>query len=274
MLSSCHKDLSKQVDDDLAKEHISKAQEYLGKVYGADIPRENEVSHVSAASNLSGITTSHMRRLTDASNHVEGTSSSSGLDCRQASSSLETIQADSHIRVVQCDRQSSNTAYLSQARAAKRRLEKELDTERSFRRKVERDLQNAVQELSSARRGETCALDQCKREVDSRRRVEDRVVQLRDETTVLKRQLDGKVKEVGEKDQQVRECFNRIGTAFLKASTGELDETFVYARGWLLPPTTSGSASMPPPSSVVRTQRSGSVSSRTMDSDMVRTVGR
>ncbi|THG95644.1 hypothetical protein EW026_g6048 [Hermanssonia centrifuga] len=31
MLSSCHKDLSKQVDDDLAKEHISKAQEYLGK---------------------------------------------------------------------------------------------------------------------------------------------------------------------------------------------------------------------------------------------------
>jgi chromosome segregation ATPase len=79
------------------------------------------------------------------------------------------------------EKQTSAIADLSLARAAKRRAEDDVREERSIRRRLERDLRTVEDALKRSKRMESAALDQIKREVDARRKAENRLAELKAE---------------------------------------------------------------------------------------------
>ena len=70
------------------------------------------------------------------------------------------------------EKQNALLADLSFARAAKRRAEDDVKEERSVRRKLEKHLRATEDALGRSKRMEDAALDQVRREVESRRRAE------------------------------------------------------------------------------------------------------
>lgn len=247
MLAGCYSDLSKTASPDVAKKHMARAQECLYKVYGANAPsiamssipqirgRDGQRGHaVSSGSGPAARSVSHGK-----TDHPVNQPRASAAD----ESRLRVLE-----REVQSlrDRHTNATANLATARAAKRQLEDDLTSERDTRRKVERELADALGELNGACRGEKYAIEQCRREVDSRRRTEERAAELRDELALLRRELDAKARETAEREKKVRETFGHLGELFARASKGEADLTNVWARS---------ASSMPPPTSVPRRVR-------------------
>ncbi|RDX50102.1 hypothetical protein OH76DRAFT_483032 [Lentinus brumalis] len=106
---------------------------------------------------------------------------------------------------------------LERARAAKRRLEDDLDREQHRRRKLEAQLEKAEKSAAGAQRGEEYALEQCRAEVETRRRAESRVEELRERIAAM----EPKIAECEERERKTREYFGKLGVTFLKAARGE-----------------------------------------------------
>ncbi|KAF8507455.1 hypothetical protein BU17DRAFT_71157 [Hysterangium stoloniferum] len=77
------------------------------------------------------------------------------------------------------EKQNSAIADLSLTRAAKRKAEDDVREERSFRRKLEKELRTVEDALKRSKRMEDAALDQVKREVEARRKAENLLAELR-----------------------------------------------------------------------------------------------
>ncbi|KAH8108091.1 hypothetical protein BXZ70DRAFT_35680 [Cristinia sonorae] len=215
MLSSCHTDLGKRArelhgsDAKVTQEHFRKSQKYLRKVYGTGNTPVQAPAALSENAPLRAFTGANVTNIqTVASEAVAAAAVANAklqgqiVDMKREMQSLQ-------------DRNTSNIAYLSQSRIAKRKLEEEVDAERRARRKVKMELDGVKEELMSARRGERHALEQCRREVDSRRRAEEKIEAMGE--------MERKVREAAIKEQNARECFSRLGAAFLKAARGEGD---------------------------------------------------
>ncbi|KAK7472752.1 hypothetical protein VKT23_000862 [Stygiomarasmius scandens] len=144
LLSGCESDLGKHKDAN--SDHYRNAQKWLQKVYGrAPVPPTPvPVSIAPRASPPS----------------------------RPDSTSLE--------RQVQSlrDRLNNHVTLLSESQSSKRKLEDDFNLERDVRRKLERQVDDLRKEREQARDMESYALEQLRREVESRRRAEDHVREL------------------------------------------------------------------------------------------------
>ena len=118
------------------------------------------------------------------------------------------------------DKQQKHQESLQRARGAKRKLEDELEREHRRRRKLEGQLGKAEQVAAGAQRGEEYALEQCRAEIETRRRAEDRVEELSKQIAAI----EPKVAECEERDRKTREYFGKLGVAFLKAARGDMIE--------------------------------------------------
>ena len=118
------------------------------------------------------------------------------------------------------DRQQKQHDSLERARAAKRKLEDDLDREQHRRRKLESQLDKAEKNVAGAQRGEEYALEQCRAEVETRRRAEDRVKKLKEKIATI----EPKVAECEERERKTKEYFGKLGITFLKAARGEMLE--------------------------------------------------
>ncbi|RPD78304.1 hypothetical protein L226DRAFT_567963 [Lentinus tigrinus ALCF2SS1-7] len=116
------------------------------------------------------------------------------------------------------DKQQKQHDSLERARSAKRKLEDELDREQHRRRKLENQLDKAEKAAAGAQRGEEFALEQCRAEIETRRRAEDRVEELKGQIVTL----EPKVTECEERERKTREYFGKLGVTFLKAARGEM----------------------------------------------------
>lgn len=161
LLSGCETDLARKakrrgasVD---ATAHYGNAQKYLFKVYG-------DPALAAAAATQAKLAQSAAPKV-----------STPPSEPRSVHRQCKILE-----REVQClrDRNVQQSQTLADIRASKRRLEDDVDTERSQRRKLERSLRDAEKEKETARRMENHALDQVKREVECRRRAEDRAKEL------------------------------------------------------------------------------------------------
>ncbi|RPD63843.1 hypothetical protein L227DRAFT_572279 [Lentinus tigrinus ALCF2SS1-6] len=116
------------------------------------------------------------------------------------------------------DKQQKQHDSLERARSAKRKLEDELDREQHRRRKLENQLDKTEKAAAGAQRGEEFALEQCRAEVETRRRAEDRVEELKAQIVTI----EPKVTEYEERERKTREYFGKLGVTFLKAARGEM----------------------------------------------------
>ncbi|KAI0344721.1 hypothetical protein BDW22DRAFT_1354864 [Trametopsis cervina] len=261
MLASCYMEQRKQllsqgVDGNILNECARKAQEYLCKVYGANSP----LSMIDITSRSAPGGTPALANQTFT------------LDPpAQVRSLLEReVQSlrDSHM----------NTAVtLADLRSAKQKLEDDLVQERSARKKMEDDMRQQTHELNALRRAEKCALEQCKREVENRRKAEAcaaRASELADEVRMLRERLcnyDKRVRENGELEGKMRGMCARAGTLLMKASRGEFEDigntvgrspsNARLLQGPMLPAQVV-SLDMAPPGLSYRRERTSSASSR------------
>lgn len=233
MLASCYMDLSRQASGiggesaELTKENIAKATEYLRIVYGTQTPRAQDFQAPQMPSLYSRIRGPKVNnpsdpavdRLTAGRNRKSPLSSDDATRLRVMEREIQSLR----------DRQTNHLSSLSDARTAKRKLEEELHTERNLRRKAEEDLADTAVELQGARRSAKYAIEQCKREVDSRRKVEDRAVELRDELAEATIKLNAGMRALQEKDRKARDCFARLGSLFIQAAQGELEDSITPA---------------------------------------------
>ncbi|EKM54216.1 uncharacterized protein PHACADRAFT_257909 [Phanerochaete carnosa HHB-10118-sp] len=212
MLASCHTDLSRDSrrsgpeGAELAREHMEKAKKFFQVVYGTHFPSEESPRAASLASSRRLSLLQRVDRRPQ-----DPMSPDDAVRIRTMEREIQSLR----------DKQTSYPGQLADARAAKRKVEEELDAERALRRKTE---QETSAELLSARRSAKYALEQCKREVENRRRAEERTNELRDELATVQGELTGKLREAREKDRRARECFARLGSLFTKAAQGEVDD--------------------------------------------------
>ncbi|KAJ6594026.1 hypothetical protein B0H19DRAFT_1093406 [Mycena capillaripes] len=154
-------------DTDKVSEHYSNAEKWLQKVYGASIPPLTADSPSADDSKRPRATTPPRAPA----------SLRSRIDVRAPSAPRSHPPSPSRMleREIQSlhDRHSHNTNVIADMRASKRKLEDTVDIERDVRRRLQRELDEVVKERDKARRLETLAMAQMKREVDSRRRAED-----------------------------------------------------------------------------------------------------
>lgn len=194
MLSGCETDLAKAAksqgaDHSVISTHYHKSQKWLQKVYGLNAP--------STTPNTSSRPPSAPSQSLPQSGQSNHKAHSKGLTPPRAPASLRSrldIPAPSaprqqfaaarlspnHERILEReiqslrDRQNVQSTLLSEARSTKRMLEESAEYERDVRRKLERQLEDTEKERDSARKMEAYALEQMKREVENRRRAEDR----------------------------------------------------------------------------------------------------
>jgi hypothetical protein len=173
LLSSCQRDLGKRArspsgtETEAAAQHFRESQEWLQKVYGGDAPPQPvETSRLASLKTTASLNeTSPKQKALPASlpTKPQSTSDVHGRICI-----LEReIQA---LR----DRNSAHQDLLLESKSLKRKLEEELLCEKAARRKVEVKLDQTENELQLVQRMESFALEQVKREVESRRKAENR----------------------------------------------------------------------------------------------------
>ncbi|KAG6845914.1 hypothetical protein H0H87_000720 [Tephrocybe sp. NHM501043] len=152
LLSGCETDLAKRLKAEQpidAESHYKRSQALLQKVYGSE---ENRYSQVSLPAPQSTIC-----------------SPANNATPKQAPRRLR-LECDIQLLLKEKDEQSS---LLADVRAAKRKLEDDLAYECNGRRRLLRDYDDLQKELAMARKMETYALGQVKREVDARRQAEE-----------------------------------------------------------------------------------------------------
>jgi len=244
MLSGCENDLRKRARSSGAhasevSEHSGKSRQWLQKVYGVNSPPQTSPQSTNA---LGLNITSSSRPVPPVQSKykdinappikptAETASLHSRLDASVPSAPRQhpaptppaPIQIANHSparyrileREIQSlrDRQARQSTLLSESRSAKRDLEDDFACERNLRRKLERQLGDVEQDLATARRMETYALDQMKREVDTRRRAEERAE--------LERGIRMEFERVSEK-RTVKPLFEDLANMFQRAAKGE-----------------------------------------------------
>ncbi len=112
------------------------------------------------------------------------------------------------------DKQHKQQDTLLRTRSAKRKVQDELDREQHRRRKLEGQLEKAEKALTGAQRDEQYALEQCRAELETRRRAEDHVEELKQRVAVV----EARLAEGEERERKTKEYFQKMGVAFLKAS--------------------------------------------------------
>lgn len=122
------------------------------------------------------------------------------------------------------DRQRNVTQQLATATDKYSNLENELGVEKALRQKAENALADSANELDGARRSAKFAVDQCKREVENRRRLEGQVAELHKELDAVKHDAGLRVREAQEKERVAREYLARMGNALGRAAQGDFEE--------------------------------------------------
>ncbi|KAJ6625511.1 hypothetical protein B0H10DRAFT_2001650 [Mycena sp. CBHHK59/15] len=192
LLSGCEADLGKMArakgaDPGQVMEHYNNAQKWLQKVYGVDVPLPTD------SLNNPGIDSSRQNDPPKAVTPSRAaTSLRSRIDTSAPSAPRPYMPVSPHHRILERevqslrDRQAHQANILSEVRSSKRKLEECIEMERDVRRRLERELDDVIKERDKARRMENMVLDQMKREVDSRRRAEERA----DEERELRRRAE------------------------------------------------------------------------------------
>ena len=225
MLGSCYTDLSRQVrcldgsGVDLAKENMVKASEYFRMVYGEYVP-DSLVSHSPSL-------VSRMQEPTGKKDAKKAPADSPHGASAPERKRKDQVPPEDEGRLKRDnqslrDRQKHHIATISGLRDAIRKLEEELEAERGLHRETEVAL---TEELQGARRSTKYALEQCKREVENRRRIEERVVELRDEVAVVKLEADAVARSAQDKDRKTRDFFVGLGSLFTRAAHGDLEDS-------------------------------------------------
>ncbi|KAH8832433.1 hypothetical protein DL96DRAFT_1522579 [Flagelloscypha sp. PMI_526] len=154
LLSGCETELAREAKrqgkSQDASSHYGRAQKYLYKVYG-------DPAIASSAKTSKPLESSAKKSVSS--------------DVRKARDKCKILEREIHCLR---NKSSQHTQALAEMRSTKRKLLDDLNDERSQRRRIERELKDAEEERDMAKRMETHALDQVKREVESRRRAEDR----------------------------------------------------------------------------------------------------
>ncbi|KAJ6499175.1 hypothetical protein C8R45DRAFT_1126457 [Mycena sanguinolenta] len=168
LLSGCETDLGKLArskgDADKVSEHYSNAQKWLHRIYGANSP---PLPSNSPSEDTPKGKPTPPRAPTSLQSRIDTSGpapSAPRSDSRLLEREIQSLRA----------RNSHNTNVLADMRVSKRKLEDLVEVERVVRRRLQHELDKVGKERDNARRMEILALDQMKREVDSRRRAEDR----------------------------------------------------------------------------------------------------
>ncbi|KAI0633328.1 hypothetical protein C8Q77DRAFT_1057513 [Trametes polyzona] len=237
MQSSCHMDIARQLRAQAGAEtieskfHLAAACEGFRKIYGAFTLPHTPV-HQEPTVSAPHVSQSHVIGHCEeevAYGRLPSTpeaSSSSSVPVQPPTLTPRYSQVKILEREVQSlrDRQADQAALLSRIQASKRRLEDDLEAERSVRRKLERQLERAESNAVDAQKCEKSALDQCREEVKTRRRAEERAEEMRLEAAGVRAELEPRIAEYGEWERRFKEFFGRLGIVFLKAARGELGE--------------------------------------------------
>lgn len=146
MMSGCESDLAKRIQEQGgdSMKHVERSHRWLQKVYGNSSPAAYKAPNTEK---ICG------RQPDFASN--------AALPVRQRK---DTDSAASH----------AESKVVSDTRAAKRKLEEDLESEKAARKSLAARLEEVKKERDNALRMESFAQEQVKREVESRRRAEDR----------------------------------------------------------------------------------------------------
>ncbi|KAK7005624.1 40S ribosomal protein [Favolaschia claudopus] len=172
LLAGCESDLGKLArskgDTDKISEHHSNAQKWLHRVYGGDIPPNSSSADNRTASPPSPCVL--RQSLSRSAAPPASRTRAPSPDPRMLQREIQSLR----------DRHKNSTNVLADVRASKRKLEDTIEVERTVRRRLQRELDEVTKKRDYARRMESLALDQMKREVDSRRRAEDRAEEERE----------------------------------------------------------------------------------------------
>lgn len=235
MLSSCHLDIAKQLRAQAGKEtteskyHFDKGCEGLRNIYGAfNQPSSTSATPAPFCSSGSSVSTppdGDNRRNSRQRSPLKAVTTSDRYDI-----SPEVTRRCSQLKILERevqslrDRQEDQDEALNHARTAKRKLEDDLEGERYVRRKLERRLGQAESDVSGAQKGENFALAQCRAEVETRRRAEERADEMRQEAAEVRAALEPKIAQYGERERNFKDFFGKLGIVFLKAARGEFGE--------------------------------------------------
>ncbi|KAL1942503.1 hypothetical protein VTO73DRAFT_6105 [Trametes versicolor] len=231
MLSSCHLDIAKQLraeagrDTTESKYHFNKGCEGLRDIYGAfDQPPSTSSEPIPFCSSFSSVLrhgdngrSSQQRSPQEATPDSHSCSPEATLPCSQ----LKILEGE--VQSLR-NRQEDQGEALNRARTAKRKLEEDLEGERHVRRKLERRLDQAESEASGSQKGEKFALAQCRAEVETRRRAEERADDMRQEAEEVRTSLEPRIAQYGEWERNLKDFFGKLGIVCLKAARGEFGE--------------------------------------------------
>ena len=179
MLSSCETELSRRTkglsgeDTAISRGHSQRSWTWLQRVYGNNQDKQQQSALTEVTSRLRAQNcASTPADDTDISNEPTAPMiiSKTPIDISAQSAHKRNLEREIDFLHDQLKRV---TSHLETARAVKRKLENDYDSERIRRRKVERKLNDVECKLDISQKMENFALDQVKREVDARRRAED-----------------------------------------------------------------------------------------------------
>jgi hypothetical protein len=206
MLSGCEADFAKTAKTtEISAEHYKKSQHWLQKVYGTQLPvrvgcddsRPRSTSpggrprtNPSDVSSTPAVTQDPRKRVrppcedpSSISNNNNNDNNNNENNDNNTESSHRRSSSPSYVQSLKRelqtlrDRQGEQASALIDIRSAKRQLEDDFSSERALRRKLERHLDEAEQALELAHRRERYAFDQQRKEIDARRRAEQRAVE-------------------------------------------------------------------------------------------------
>ena len=178
MLSSCETELSRRTkglsgeDTAISRDHSQRSCTWLQRVYGNSQDKQQsaltEVTSRPRAQNWTPTPADDVDISNESTAPMIISKAPFGISAQSAHQrSLESEIDSLH------DQLKRVTSRLEAMRAAKRKLEDDCDSERIYRRKVERKLNDVECKLDISQKMERFALDQVRREVDARRRAED-----------------------------------------------------------------------------------------------------
>jgi hypothetical protein len=244
MLSSCETELAKRTrtsageNTEVSLGHSQKSYHWLQKVYGVNLSSaEPDHSSLALAARLTPATRLSPKPIEKPSNartsdHIRSATSPEPakmtieLSSNPPQKAPETPKhnptavptSPSRLKTLERELQSLHetekniATQLHNARSAKRKFEDDFNTERNLRRKLERKLDEVETQLDISKKMEKFALDQMKREVDARRRAEERAECEREK----RREVETNLKARGTKP-----LFEDLADMFQRAAKGE-----------------------------------------------------
>ncbi|CCM03312.1 uncharacterized protein FIBRA_05440 [Fibroporia radiculosa] len=252
MLACGYRDLALQARrrDGTEDEPTQESQSYtqratlmIQRVYGTDIPQADTTSALHDEATKSSIDVSAIPSAAEGDHRQCLTSTTNLTSAHTEQGNSSCPPAESLEREIQTLRELQKEHILT--RTAKRKLGDELHAERQIRQRLERELEDASRKLASSRRMENAAVDQCKAEMASRRRAEERAEEERctrkdveDEVRRVRRdaqetregarramrEIQGRLEKAQTNEKRARECFETLGLLFMKAAKGDMDD--------------------------------------------------